>query len=195
MKKQPGVVIGVWMLSALLAAPTAFAQPQDTGAKAKRATGKLIAAWDNDLPKGKLEVTQNSVKGSTPTTSDLQGSARSAQSPAVTAAYPFVCHVYAGDPYFEGGDTVTGWGYQSCSGSGWAPQNVQITIQRYRWWGWQNVARNQSGWNYAQFDEVHSQYYCVGSGTYDYRVVNDAWVTGGAQMVTAQSTHYYQVTC
>lgn len=85
---------------------------------------------------------------------------------------------------------------KSCTGSGWAPQNIQITIQRYKGYGfWQNVLQDQTGYTYNAYDSMTKYYSCQGTGDWDYRTVIDAWVSGGAQVAHGQSRLYYEVIC
>lgn len=183
-----GIVVGLGGLSLLVSPPASLANSGSGNNAAKRpALVRVVPAYDHDLPtvgKDGLEVTVPA-----PT-------ARASDGATVAPAYSYVCRIYVADPYFEYFTYVTGWGRQSCSGSDWPPQNVQITIQTEAWAGyWNNRQQGQSGYTYNAYDENSQSYDCRGTGTYTYRVVIDAFVRGGQYKRSAQSTNYYVVTC
>lgn len=195
MKARWAAAVAV-ILFAQVALMTTSAQALGSGGAAPakaphRGVVKIVPAYDHDLPiipEGGLRIDSASASA--------VASSKNSSTVAVQPAYQYVCSVYAGDPYFEYGTRVHGWGYQSCSGSDWGPQNVQITIQTEAWLGyWNNRQQGQSGYTYVAFDENHQYFYCGGTGTYTYRVVIDAWVRGGQYKASGQSRNYYVVSC
>lgn len=191
-RKLAGVTTGLAFLL-----PGTLLPAASTPSPVKQGVVRAVPAWDNDIP---IIDGPTISFSSDPTIKTLATRTNSAAGPSGlgAAAPPFLCHVYAGDVYFRSGPppTIEGWGYQSCTGSGWAPQNIQITIQRYKGYGfWQNVLQDQTGYTYNAYDSMTKYYSCQGTGDWDYRTVIDAWVSGGAQVAHGQSRLYYEVIC
>ena len=163
---------------------TGPALAQDSGGRAGAAdrpstavTTQSIPAYDRDLPVGK---------------SALQRS--SAASPAAALAAAWVCTVYASDPW-KSGSEIEGDGWQSCSGAGYAPSHIKVSIQRSRWYGWQTMWSYTSPWTSADWDSATVWYDCSGDGTYTYRVVTTGWAQGGQYSQSVQSLNYLRVSC
>ena len=155
-----------------------------TAAKPSPADGRpvitLIPAFDNDLPLSGYQ---------------LQASDQHGTDAAVTPSAEWVCSIYASDPT-KFANTIEGEGWQSCAGSGWAPQLVRVTLQKYMGLGfWNNLTRVDSGWVYIDFVHRDFIYNCSGLGTQTYRVVTDGYAVGGLYGASVQSLNYLRVTC
>lgn len=162
-------------LIALAAATPAQAA---TGAAApKRPTVTLIPAFDKDLPLSGAQLHATAKPGT------------------VTPMASWVCSIYASDPT-KFANTIEGEGFQSCAGSGWAPQNVRATLQKYKGFGfWNNLTRVEWGYTTIDFIDVNFIYDCSGLGTQTYRVVTDGYAVGGLYSSSVQSLNYLRVSC
>lgn len=96
---------------------------------------------------------------------------------AATASW--VCYVYSYTPY-KSGSYIKAKAAQDCSGSGYDPIDVCDTIQRDRWYGWENQSTNCSGYGYVASDETVASWYCGGVGTYTYNGAANGYAEGGA---------------
>lgn len=69
----------------------------------------------------------------------------------------WVCSVHAADPV-KFANTIEADGFQSCSGTGYAPQRINVVLQEYNGLGfWNNLQNNDSGdvWvNFVQRDFI-----------------------------------------
>lgn len=140
----------------------------------------LVPAFDNDLPLSGYR---------------LSSSAGVNASSTVTPLAAWVCTVYASDPT-KFANTIEGEGFQSCSGTGWSPQRVRVTLQRYLGLGfWNNLTIVDSGYVYVNFVQRDFIYNCSGLGTQTYRVITDGYAAGGAYGASVQSANYLTVTC
>ncbi len=159
---------------------------------------ELIPAFDRDRPIGKLQYDLDSVlasaEGVVPGEKSLDDAARRSTNVQTAAAPRWVCTIYASDPS-RFANTVEGEGAQWCSGSGWWPQKIVVTLQRHRWWGWQNVNRVESSWAYIYFVHRDFIYNCSGTGTHTYRVVTDGYAEGGYYKASVQSENYLRRSC
>jgi hypothetical protein len=76
---------------------------------------------------------------------------------------------------------------------GWARRRTPASGP---WRGfWNNLAQGSTAWIYNSYASKQVDYDCAGTGTEIYRVVVDAYVTGGKQMISAQSADDYYTTC
>ncbi|MFF3671880.1 hypothetical protein [Microtetraspora malaysiensis] len=159
----------------------AAALPVGTGAIAyaesqAEPTVELIPAFSDDLP---LSGAQH-------------GPAAAASE---VAAAPWACTVYASDPS-KFANTIGFEDFQSCTGTGWSPQRVKVTLQRYLGAGlWQNKKVVDSGNAYIDFLQRDGIYDCSGTGNEEYRVVTDGYAVNGAYHKSVQSLNYLRVTC
>lgn len=139
-------------------------------------TAQSIPAYDRDLPVGKAALPRSS-----------------AASPAAALA-SWVCTVFASDPW-KNGSEIEGDGWQSCSGAGYAPSHIKVSIQRSRWYGWQTMWSYTSPWTSDDWDSATVWYDCSGDGTYTYRVVTTGWAQSGRYSQSVQSLNYLRVSC
>lgn len=141
---------------------------------------EVIPAFDTDLPVGQLKY---SVTPDSRNTTGLK-------SPA------FICSISASNPQQYRTFYVRGSGLQSCAGSGWQPQNVKVTIQKYKTLGiWNNIASDTTGWVNIKFASKTVSKNCKSLGVQTYRIVVDAYVTYGRQKKSAQSADYVRFKC
>ena len=149
----------------------------------------LVPAFDNDLPKG---------SGSFSASASASASSRSSASTAVAplaAAAAWVCSVYTSDPWLDG-VFITGDGTQTCTGVGYAPMKVNVTIQSYGALGfWNNRTAASGSWTAVTMETLQPYYDCSGDGTYTYRLVSDGYAQSGLYHQAVQSLNYLRVTC
>ncbi len=141
---------------------------------------RLVPAFDNDLP-----------------TSGLHSSAQATARPnrVATPLASWVCSIYASDPV-KFANTIEGEGFQSCSGTGYTPQRVRVTLQRKLGLGfWNNLTIVDSGYVNVGFVQRDFIYDCSSLGTQTYRVVTDGYAVGGAYSSSVQSLNYLTVAC
>lgn len=168
---------------------SAFASPS-TDPSSPAATApksvELIPAFDNDLPKGSAPFAPGLIAGS------------ASLAPTATtqaAAAPWVCSVYASDPW-KSGIFITGDGTQTCTGTGYAPAKINVTIQAYKALGfWTNRKVGSGSWSAATQQTLQPYYDCTGDGTYTYRIITDAYAQGGVYTQAVQSLNYLRVSC
>jgi hypothetical protein len=154
--------------SGLVATPTATPRSQ------------LVPAFDHALP------TSGSFG---------PGAATSTAATPSAALASWVCTVYASDPW-KSGSEIEGDGWQSCSGTGYAPARIKVTIQRYVGLGiWNNRYQYPGDWTSADFDQATIWYDCSGDGTRTYRIVTDGYAQSGAYHQAVQSLNYLRVSC
>jgi hypothetical protein len=96
---------------------------------------------------------------------------------AATASW--VCNVYSYTPY-KSGSYIKAKAVQDCTGSGFDPIDVCDTIQRLRWYGWENQSTSCSGYGYTISDSTIASWYCGGVGTYTYNGAANGYAEGGA---------------
>ena len=168
-------------LLALPVAGASAATAADPSPSGSVPTVELIPAFDDDLPTGSAPLT-------------LAGP-ESRSSDALSPAAAWVCSVYTSDPDKSGGE-IHGVGSQICTGAGYAPIKIDVTIQRYTALGfWNNRYKAVGAWNSSNFDTLEAWYDCGGDGTQTYRIVTDASAMGGAYMQSVQSLNYLRVSC
>lgn len=139
---------------------------------------ELVPAFADDLP---ISEGSYGPSGTTTSTASTAGS--------------WVCTVYASDPS-KFANTIDGEGFQSCSGVGWSPQRITVTIQRYCCFGfWNNRASIDSGYVYVNFVQRDRIYDCTGTGSQLYRVVTGGYAAGGSAFQPVQSANYLRATC
>jgi hypothetical protein len=121
--------------------------------------------------------------------------APSADVNSAAALASWVCSIYASDPS-KFANTIEGEGWQSCTGSGWSPQRLKVTLQKYKGLGfWNNLTVRDSGNAYVNFVHGDFIYDCSGLGTQTYRVVTDGYAVGGLYHKAVQSLNYLRVSC
>lgn len=105
------------------------------------------------------------------------------------APQDWVCTTYSGAPtWTDPGHVLAGFGAQSCSGSGWAPQRVRVAVQWHLFLGvWSNRARDGSPFTNNSYTDWTTYYDCTGTGTHTYRTVVDGYKEGGAVVLTVAS--------
>lgn len=110
---------------------------------------------------------------------------------AKQSAAAWHCYMYVSNPKFvrySGVKHIHGVGRQWCTGSGYVPQGVRLTLQRYRAFGiWRNVHRSTLAWSRSYFVESQPPWPCTGAGSEKYRWVID----GFAQGVPVARKHAY----
>lgn len=122
-----------------------------------------------------LVVGQQRAFGMPASPSTLSSASRS---PAQGLRY--LCSGQAQPPVGQSG-IVRANGFQSCTNGGdWRPQRVVVQIQRLRWFGWQTVATEDSGYVLDPFVERTAFYKCLGTGRYTYRTLATGYVANGA---------------
>lgn len=163
----------------VVGATAATATPRTSGAHAPMSVS-LVPAFSNDLPKGSAEL------------SLLAGGQRAA---GVTPNAAWVCSIYTSDPW-KSGIWITGDGTQTCTGAGYAPMKVNVTIQVYKGLGfWNNRVKSQGSWTSANQETLQPWYDCSGDGTYTYRIVTDGYAQSGMYTQAVQSLNYLRVAC
>jgi hypothetical protein len=107
------------------------------------------------------------------------------------------CTVYAGDPTWSTKNIVIdAEGTQICSGNGWAPQRVRVTLQTYKGLGiWQNRNQNGTPFRNAQIVDYILSTVCKGWGTQTYRTVVDGYEQNGNYHQAVQSGGQPRLTC
>jgi hypothetical protein len=181
------VAVGVLATAGLpaVAAPTTTAGAQGIPSAAV-AVGvpsqvQLVPAFDHSLPVG--------------TTSIGSGAAQPGALTSATATASWVCTIYASDPWFTPPE-IEGDGWQSCTGAGYSPTHIKVTIQAYMGLGlWNARYSYTSPWTSSNWDQATVYYNCTGHGRYTYRIVTDGWAQGGLYHSAVQSLNYLQVTC
>jgi hypothetical protein len=99
---------------------------------------------------------------------------------ASVSPHAWACSLWSYTPT-KSGSIVSAHATNSCTGSGYQPMQVCDTVQRLRWWGWQNVSGPRcSGYAYVSSDAVTATYNCAGTGTYNYNGAANGFVEGGA---------------
>jgi hypothetical protein len=98
---------------------------------------------------------------------------------ADTSSGVWECSLFSYDPTMSG-SIISAYATNECTGSGYQPMQVCDTVQRSRWFGWENMATNCSGYGYVSFDDVTANYDCSGTGTHDFNGAANAYVEGGA---------------
>lgn len=94
--------------------------------------------------------------------------------PASAQAAALACELHIGKTY-KSGSTIVGYGSQTpdCGPNGVST----LTIQRSRWYGWENLASaTVRGPNYDQY----VRYNCSGTGTHTYRTIHQGRTIGGS---------------
>lgn len=165
------IVIAFALLSLVLLASAASAA---TPSRSSGPVSPPAGAPDNDQPKGQA---------------DYSGAGAEQR-----AAAPWNCTVVTDDPH-KFANTIDGEASQFCSGVGWAPQRIVVSIQRLRWYGWQTVASRDSGDVWVDFVSRDLLYDCGGTGTYTYRVVGTGYAAGGTRSLSVQSQNTLRVAC
>ncbi|MBI3430254.1 MAG: hypothetical protein HY050_09435 [Actinobacteria bacterium] len=141
---------------------------------------RIVPAFDKDLPLSGYQWTSGASVNA---------------SAAITPSAAWVCTVYASDPG-RFANTIDGEGFQTCSGTGWSPQRVRVTLQRYLGLGfWSNLTIVDSGYVYVNAVDRNFIYDCSNLGTQTYRVITDGYAVGGAYHASVQSLNYLTVTC
>lgn len=98
---------------------------------------------------------------------------------AVKAAVDFQCSGHAMPPIGES-FIVRANAFQSCEGGpGWRMQRLVIEIQRNRWYGWQTVQTEDSGYVNDPYVERTALYKCLGTGDFNYRTQATGYVANG----------------
>jgi hypothetical protein len=139
-----------------------------------------VPAFDHDLPLAGNQISS--------------GTSSSASTATASATY-WICTDYAGTPNVSYG-AVYGEGHQSCSGSGWTPQEIRVTIQRYLGLGyWASLATTDSGPVFSYYIDEIALYNCSRLGTQTYRTVLDAYVANGTYHQASESGTYLRATC
>lgn len=90
---------------------------------------------------------------------------------------------------------IQGEGDQICSGTGWSPQRLAISIQRQRWYGWQTLDTEYTAYTSSYWVSDVMWYDCYNSGTWTYRVIVTGYAAGGRYGKTVQSANYLRTTC
>jgi len=88
-----------------------------------------------------------------------------------------------------------GDGSQICSGVGFAPEKIRTQIQRHRWWGWETVKTDSTGWSSSNIRTLLPAYDCSDDGTFTYRLVTTGWAQNGAYSQDVQSANDVRFTC
>ncbi len=171
-------VVALALLPVTTIAAPAAAQASVPGPSQPTVT--LVPAFSADLPLSGTSYGPTTQPG--------------ARAGALSAA-SWVCSIYASDPT-KFANTIEGEGWQSCTGSGWSPQRLKVTLQKYKAFGfWNNLTSRDSGYVYINFVDRNFIYDCSGLGTQTYRVVTDGWAAGGAYHAAVQSLNYLRVSC
>lgn len=148
------------------------------GAGASAAAGQTVVAFDQDLPRASAKMQE-----------------KKASDGKLVARASWVCTVYASDPR-RSDVFIEGDGSQFCSGSGYAATKITVKVQRHRWYGWQTMRSQSTGWSSSGFIElVDVAYDCSGDGTYTYRIVTTGYANGGLYSQSVQSLNYLRVSC
>ena len=79
--------------------------------------------------------------------------------------------------------------------SGYQPQQICDTVQRSRWFGWENMATNCSGFAYLSFDDVTASYDCIGTGTHNFNGAANGWAQGSVESPEDDSPSAPQFSC
>jgi hypothetical protein len=135
---------------------------------------ELVPATEVDLPKGQVTYGRPGDTAS-----------------AATMASIINCTLYASDPF----GAVNGNGWQQCTASTY--QELDVTLQRQRWYGWQNMDVGSADVG-ASYVEADAYWNCAGSGTYTYRIVSNGYFVdadGRPYSSAVQSLNYYRITC
>lgn len=83
---------------------------------------------------------------------------------------------------------ISSFASEICSGSGWAPHRVRVTVQWYLGLGfWSNRAQDGSSYTNNSYTSWTTYYDCTGTGTHTYRTTADYFTGGGALEVTYHS--------
>ena len=160
----------------LVSSPADAAGRQDP---ANVPTVSIVPATATDMPIGKATYA--------PT-------AAAAADQSASAAASWVCTVYA-DDIWQSGDWAEGDGSQICSGVGFAPEKIRTQIQRHRWWGWETVKTDSTGWSSSNIRTLLPAYDCSDDGTFTYRLVTTGWAQNGAYSQDVQSANDVRFTC
>jgi hypothetical protein len=91
----------------------------------------------------------------------------------------WICSVYSSDPWKSSNTTVSVYASQSCSGSGFMPVQICDTVQRHRWFGWENMKTRCSGYAYVSFDDVTTTYNCAGTGSHSFNGAANGYAVAG----------------
>jgi hypothetical protein len=162
--------------AAVLAAAVLFIATPAQADPSRPATAELVPAFDHDLPTGK--ATLGPVADGT-----------------LRTAADWICTVYASDPSKDG-TTLSGEGWQQCSGSGYQPISLKLAIQKYRGFGlWANLSSYQTPYYYTDWIDITTYTSCAGQGTQTYRVVSTGYAENGAASQAVQSLNYLRVYC
>lgn len=163
--------VGALLMTLLAGMPAA-------GAGASAAAGQTVVAFDQDLPRASARCRRRRRR-----------MARSWREPRGSA--PFTPQIRADPAYSSRVD-----GSQFCSGSGYAATKITVKVQRHRWYRWQTMRSQSTGWSSSGFIElVDVGYDCSGDGTYTYRIVTTGYANGGLYSQSVQSLNYLRVSC
>lgn len=167
----------------------------------------LLPAFTSDVPTNEASVDTNDGSSPDPAGSvgDGAGDGQSsiAQNSVVqaAAALPWVCTVVASDPTKElvsGHWSIKGSGSNFCSGSGYQPLTMKITVQQYRSFGiWASKYSMTRGPEFGVNDQWGwAAWYCAsGTGKQTYRIITDGWADGAMYHKAVQSGNYLRVYC
>jgi hypothetical protein len=155
--------------------------PSASAATGVRPVFKIIPAFGKDLPLSGSQTSSSTTSSSTTSSAPLAA---------------WVCTAYAGDPTLFA-TTFQGEGFQSCTGSGWSPQKIRVTLKKYMGLSfWNNLVTVDSGYTTNFSVDLFAYFNCQGQGTQTYRVITDGYAAGGAYYAAVQSAGYLWVgTC
>ena len=111
-----------------------------------------------------------------------------------TAAAPWVCTVFASDPYKNSIGEIAGDGWQSCAGAGYAPQRITLSIQKNELGVvWKSEYTYKTGSTSSDWMEASAYTKCGSTGKY--RIVTTGYAEGGAYLQSVQSLNDEQIKC
>ncbi len=182
-----GVAALMVLCGALIALPSVANAAPEHAASVQRATVTFVPAFAHDVPMGRASFGPGASTG--------KGGG------VVPAAAPWVCTVYASDPYEAvnpaNQNAIWGDSQNFCSGSGYQPIHLEQVIQQYRGLGiWANKATHTTGYVYADYQSYDGYWTCAaGTGNQLYRVITYGYAEGVNAQQNVQSQNYLRVTC
>lgn len=182
MRLRPKLLTFAIVTMLIFVASTSTAKADETPDNGKSRIIKVEEATSEDFPTG--EVTFGGSDAST--SSDESGA---------SAATPWVCTVTASDVSSNGYTIARATGTQFCSGSGYMPIKVKISIQQQRWYGWASVLTQSTPYLNTGGVEAVARYDCAGDGADVYRALVTGYAKGGANSKTVQSSNYITIIC
>ena len=174
-KKIKAAVASIILINSLVASI-----PEASASLTVQPVFSTIPAFSNDFP------VSSTLRPAPASSSSLTASA---------AASLWTCYDSASTPEIVG-RSVLGPASQTCFGTGWAPQEIRVTVQKYLGLGyWNNLAIYDSGSVLVDTINGIAPYNCSGLGTQTYRTVLDAYAAGGTAHQASQSAVYLRATC